>query len=124
MSAKQAKAAFKATWTSVTVREGNAGNMLAEVNMDGHAEGFGPFIGTMTVTPAGAQAGTWRWASICWLEAGGSLDITGNGRFESDRHMHFTSTGILLDNLGRAMKLESTIDLASKTWAGAVLVSE
>lgn len=123
MSAKEARSAFSANWTSVTIRAGNAGNMLAEVNMDGHAEGFGPFLGTMTVTPAGAQAGTWHWASVCWLDAGGSLDITGHGRFESDRPMHFWSTGMLQDNLGRAMKLESTIDLASKTWAGTVVVS-
>lgn len=123
MTTQSTTSRFKATWTSITVRAGNAGNMIAEVNMDGHAAGFGPFIGTMTVTPAGAQSGTWGWASFCWLEAGGSLDITGHGRYETDKPLHFQVPGILLDSLGRTMKVESTIDLASKTWEGTATLA-
>ena len=110
---------FKANWTSVTIRPGDAGNLVAEVNMEGHATGYGPFVGTMTVTPAGAESGTWRWASTCWLEAGGSMDICGQGRFKSDRPMHFVAEGSIVDQAGRRLQLASTIDYASRTWAGS-----
>ncbi len=120
MSAQGEQAKFKANWTSITLRQGDAGNMVAEVNMEGTAEGFGPFIGTMTVTPAGAQCGTWHWASVCWLDAGGSMDLVGQGRFEADRSRHFKANGLLRDLLGITMNLDSTIDLASKTWEGTV----
>lgn len=120
MSAQNEQTKFKTHWTSITVRQGDAGNMIAEVDMEGTAEGFGPFVGTMTVTPAGGQSGTWSWASVCWLDAGGSMDILGQGRFEADRPRHFKASGILRDVLGSTMKLDSTIDPASKTWEGTV----
>lgn len=124
MNAQGTTSKFKATWTSITIRQGHAGDMIAEVNMDGHADGFGPFVGTMTVTPAGGASGTWHWASICWLDAGGSMDIAGQGRFETDRPQHFVGRGLIRDVLGQAMRVESTIDLATKTWEGCVTLCD
>lgn len=120
MSAQRKQTKFKTSWSSVTLRQGDAGNMIAEVNMEGTAEGFGPFIGTMTVTSAGAHSGSWQWASVCWLDAGGSMDLVGQGRFEADRPRHFKAKGIIPDLLGVTMNLDSTIDLACKTWEGTV----
>jgi len=120
MSAQGNQSKFKATWTSINLRQGDAGNMIAEVNMEGTAEGFGLFVGTMTVTPAAAQSGTWQWVSACWLDAGGSMDLVGQGRFDADRPKHFKASGLLRDLLGITMELESTIDMASKTWEGTV----
>ena len=123
MSTQGKQAKFKATWTSITLRQGDAGNMIAEVNMEGTADGFGPFVGTMVVTPAAAESGTWQWVSVCWLDAGGSMDLVGQGRFEADRPRHYKGNGLLRDLLGVTMTLESTIDLASKTWEGTVTQS-
>ena len=48
------------------------------------------------------------------------MELVGQGRFDADRPKHFKASGLLRDLLGITMELESTIDMASKTWEGTV----
>lgn len=95
--------------------------MVAEVNIEGHAVGYGPFVGTMTVTPSGADEGTWHWASTCWLESGGWSDLSGQGRFKNDGKLRWAAIGVIRDEQGRELHVDSIIDMASKTWNGTAV---
>lgn len=106
------------TITSVAITPATAGNMLAQVNVEGTATGFGSIVGTVTATPAGHASGTWQSHAVFFLDSGEPLSGTAQGTFTSVGPKRWRLRGLFRDSLGRALMTDGEMDLATRTWQG------
>ena len=112
MAAEKQSGAYKIT--SVIFTPGPANSVLAQVNFEGPAQGYGTVLGTGTFVVG--KSGTYSGCAAAYLDNGDIITYTGRGTYESSgRHKwRLQEVGQLSD--GRTLAVEGEIDLAARTW--------
>jgi hypothetical protein len=111
MTADKQSGAYKIT--SVTFTPGPANSVLAQVNFEGTAPGYGTVLGTNMFVVG--KSGTYSGCSACYLDNGEISTYTSRGTYESNGHhkWHLQEVGQFSD--GQTVAVEAEIDLAART---------
>lgn len=124
MSQQSSSVDFTSKVTSMEVRPGAAGSLIMVANVEGSSEAFGPFIGTLCITPAGYPTGTWDYHAYALPTSGAVVTGSAHGRFESigtNRWKVVGAGSIVVNGVPQRMRLESEADLASRGWNGKLI---
>jgi len=109
---------YSLKWTSATMTPGPAASVLAQLNFEGTATGFGAVLGTATFV--GVKNGTFSWCARAFPDSADIVTGTGEGTFESvARHKWSTSLITHLSD-GGAVGSKGEIDLATRSWTGTL----
>jgi len=111
MAAEKQSGAYKIT--SVTFTPGPANSVLAQVNFEGTAPGYGTVLGTDTCVVG--KSGTYSGCSACYLENGEISTYTAQGKYESSGHHKWRLQEVGQFSDGRTVEVEGEIDLAART---------
>ncbi len=110
---------FSFKLTSFTYTSGSGEELTVQCNCDGSATGFGPVLGTMTATPAGAtSSGRWSWCGTSYPESGEGVTGRCEGTFTSVGGNRWKTQGFNQLSDGRSLALQGEIDMAARTWSG------
>jgi hypothetical protein len=108
---------FKAVTSTHT--PGPAASVLAQVNWEGTATGFGAVFATVTYV-GGPKGGTFSECGAAYLDNGQALTGIGQGTYEgTGKHRWRTESFMQLSD-GRRIGGEGEIDLASRSWKGKI----
>ncbi len=124
MSDKKLLGEFNAHWTTIGIQPGNAGDMIVQGNFEGTAGGYGVVLGTMTATPAGHRAGTFKTHAIGFPGNGSTVSAIGQGTFELVADGRWRTNAVMTDSNGLQVSGEGEIDLSSRTWRGKLYARE
>jgi hypothetical protein len=104
---------------TATYSPGPAGGVLNRVNWEGTATGFGVVFGTATFA-GGAKGGSYSWCGEAFMDDGSVLTGGGPGTVESVGKHRWSTKGYMDLSDGRRIATEGEIDLASRSWKGAI----
>ena len=104
---------------TATYSPGPAGGVLNQVNWEGTATGFGAVFGTATFA-GGAKGGSYKWCGEAFMDDGSVLTGNGPGTVESVGKHRWSTKGYMDLSDGRRIATEGEIDLASRSWKGAI----
>jgi len=106
---------FKAV--TITYSPGPAGSVLAQVNGEGTAKGFGVVCGTATVV-GGSKNGSFSAGWVAYLDNGEQVSGLGSGTYESSGKHHWRTRHVIHISDGSSIVNEGEIDFAARSWTG------
>lgn len=109
---------FKAS--TFTLRPGQAGGVILEVNLEGTSTGFGLTLGTLTALIAGQKHGSWEWCGANFPETGCGLTGRGQGSFGDAGPNRWRTRGLLTISDGHCCVIDGELDLATRCWTGGM----
>lgn len=115
---------FTSKVTAMTVRPGESGTLILEANVEGSSAAFGPFIGTVTASPAGYPSGTWKYCAYALPPNGMVVTGTAEGHFESIGANRWKTVGagsIVVNGVPQRLRLEAETDLETRAWNGKLI---
>ena len=122
MGANQSVVEFTSSFTSVTVSRGQAGNLIAQINVEGSSAAYGPFVGTVTVTGAN-KGGSWHYEAFAMPADGSRVTGTADGSYESLGPTSWRTIGsgkIESDTAIQNLRLDAVFDFGKHSWNGTL----
>jgi hypothetical protein len=108
---------FSFNWNTITFSESDGG-VVATINIEGTAEGFGTVLGTLTVHNAGTPSGTYEMLAVSFPEAGEQVIGRGTGDWRQVAPHRWESTQTTALSTGDTVKGEGIFDLPNRSWSG------
>ena len=108
---------FSFTWNTITFSE-EGGDVIATINIEGTAEGFGTVLGTLKCYGAGTPSGTYEFLGVSFPEQGEQVIGRGQGEWQQVGPTRWESSQTTHLSTGDTVKGEGVFDLPNRTWAG------
>jgi hypothetical protein len=108
---------FSFNWNTITFSESD-GEVIATINIEGTAEGFGTVLGTLRCHGAGTPAGTYEFLAVSFPEAGEQVIGRGNGEWRQVAPDRWENSQTTVLSSGQTVKGEGVFDLPNRTWSG------
>ena len=108
---------FAFNWNTITFSESD-GDVVATINFEGTAEGFGVVLGTIVVYGAGTPSGTYDFLGVSFPEEGEQVIGRGNGEWRQVAPHRWENTQTTTLSNGQTVKGEGVFDLPNRTWSG------
>jgi hypothetical protein len=109
---------FSFNWNTITFSEID-GDVMASINIEGTAEGFGTVLGTLHCHNAGSPAGTYEMLAVSFPESGEQVIGRGTGEWRQVAPHRWESTQTTVLSTGQTVKGEGIFDLPNRTWSGS-----
>jgi hypothetical protein len=109
---------FSTTWNTITLSE-SGGDVIATINFEGTADGFGPIMGTLTCQGAGTPSGTYQMLAVSFPEQGEQVIGRGTGEWRQVAPDRWESTQTTDLSTGDSIKGQGIFDLPNRTWSGS-----
>jgi hypothetical protein len=109
---------FSFNWNTITFSE-SQGDVIATINIEGTAEGFGTVLGTLTVRGAGTPSGTYEMLAVSFPEEGEQVIGRGTGDWRQVAADRWESNQTTALSTGDSIKGEGIFDLPNRTWSGS-----
>jgi len=109
---------FSFTYNTFTFLE-EAGEVIALINIEGTADGFGTVLGTLKVYGAGTPAGTYEMLAVSFPEQGEQVIGRGTGEWQQVAPHRWESQQTTQLSTGDSIKGEGVFDLPNRTWSGS-----
>ena len=119
MASRKAVGEFSFKAITVTYSPGPAGSVLAQVNWEGTATGFGAVFATATYV-GGPKGGSYSECGAAFMDDGRALTGIGQGTTESTGKHRWRTEGFMQISDGRRIASEGEMDLASRSWKGTL----
>lgn len=119
MASRKAVGEFSFKAITVAYSPGPAGSVLAQVNWEGTATGFGAVFATATYV-GGPKGGSYSECGVAYLDNGDSVTGIGQGTTESSGKHQWRTKGFMQISDGRRIASEGEINLASRSWKGTL----
>ena len=109
---------FSFNWNTITFSESDGG-VIATINIEGTADGFGIVLGTWTVHGAGTPSGTYEMLAVSFPEAGEQVIGRGIGEWRQVAPDRWESSQTTSLSTGDSIKGEGIFDLPNRSWSGS-----
>ena len=110
---------FSLKMITMTQLAGPAGSIINQVNFEGTATGFGNVYETASFI-GGNKDGSFSVVGQAFLENGDAISGLGHGTYESKGKAHWATANTWELSDGRRIANVGEIDLAARTWKGAI----
>jgi hypothetical protein len=108
---------FSFNWNTITFSE-SGGDVIATINIEGTADGFGTVLGTLRCVGAGTPSGTYEMLAVSFPEIGEQVIGRGIGEWRQVAPGRWESTQTTSLSTGDTVKGEGIFDLPNRTWSG------
>jgi hypothetical protein len=109
---------FSFNWNTITFSE-SGDDVIATINIEGTADGFGVVLGTLTVQGAGTPSGTYQMLAVSFPEEGEQVIGRGTGEWQQVAPHLWESQQTTQLSTGDTVKGEGVFDLPNRTWSGS-----
>ncbi len=109
---------FSFNWNTITFSQ-DGDDVVATINIEGTADGFGIVLGSLTCHGIGTPSGTYEMLAVSYPEQGEQVVGRGQGEWQQVAPHRWESQQTPQLSTGDTIKGEGIFDLPNRTWSGS-----